>query len=135
MGRPLKMSETVGTVAKDGVIGDTDRAGNQIEVEVFVPGGTEPLTGYIARQKGSKTFVCVNAEGTGRCRLVTTEPAEGEFRITATDSDEETYYVSKISARVATLVPDSGTQFASGARAAWNLDTAEAGVSVVLTSA
>lgn len=138
MGRPLKMSETVNGVAKSGVIGDTDRTGNQIEVEAYIPtvdGGTEPLTGYIVKQKGAKTFVCHNDEGEGRCRLVTETPAAGQMRITAVDSDEGTYYVSKISARVVTLVPNTGTQFASGARVAWNLGTAVEGVSVVLSAA
>ena len=137
MGRPLKMSETVNGVAKSGVIGDTARSGEQIEVEAYIPeadGGTEPLTGYIVKQKGARTFLIENAEGQGRCRLVTDTPAPGEVRITAVDSDGDTYYVSKISARVVTLVPDSGTQFASGARVAWNLDTAVAGVSVTLAS-
>lgn len=138
MGRPLKMSETVGGVAKSGVIGDTARAGAQIEVEAYIPeadGGTEPLAGYIARQVGSRSFRCTTDEGTGKCRLVTGTPGAGEMRITATDSDGDTYYVTKISARVVTLEPDTGTQFASGARVAWNLDTAEEGVSVVLASA
>jgi hypothetical protein len=149
MGRPLKLTETVEGTLKVGAIGNTSQTGNQIQVTAYLPpntstdwisgsGGTAARTSYLLNQKGSKRFTCVNAtDGTGICKLVTTSPAAGEFRMFATDNSGKTYYVSKISGRKATLVQygASGWEFADGASVAWNLTAAETGLSVIITGA
>lgn len=102
----------------------------------FVTGGSNKIAD-IVKQVGSRRYKVQTADGTMVCALVTNgvANAEGEMTITATDSDGGTYYVSKLSSRIATLVADTGTQFEDGARVAWNLDTAVEGVSVSLASA
>jgi hypothetical protein len=51
--------------------------------------------------------------------------------LTATDSDDNTYYVSKITSRYVTLTPNDGTQFTTGQRALWVASGSEVeGVSV-----
>ena len=149
MGRPLKLTETVEGTLKVGALGDTSQTGNQIQVTAYLPpntstdwisgsGGTAARTSYLQNQKGSKRFTCVNAtDGVGICKLVTTSPAAGEFRMFAEDSSGKTYYVSKISGRKATLVQYGvGThEFADGSSVAWNLTAAEATLSVKITGA
>ena len=149
MGRPLKLTETVDGTLKVGAIGNPSQTGNQIQVTAYLPpntstdwisgsGGTAARTSYLAKQKGSKRFVCTNStDGSGICALVVTSPAAGEFRMFAADSGGGTYYVSKISGRKATLKQYGGGtwEFDDGASVAWNLTAAETGVSVVITGA
>ena len=125
MGRPLNKRN----------IGDTAGAGAQIAVAADVDGNGS-AAGYIVAQKGSKRFKVYTAAGTEVCALVAEIPtAAKKFSISATDSAGGTYFVSKISGRTATLVQNTGTQFTSKSKVAWNLSAAELNKSVILAIA
>lgn len=108
MGRPLEKR----------YIGDTTATGSQIQVSAR-PTAAAAANGYIVKQVSAKRFKCTNANGTAVCKLVTSAPAQGEVRITLTDSAGGTYYASKISGRTATVVAGTGTQFATGSKVRW----------------
>ena len=87
----------------------------------------------VIKQSATRRFkVETTAASSGVCTLVTAAPTSGQMTIQATDSAGGTYYVSKITARKVTLVPITGSQFASGATAQWNFTTAVLNVSVVV---
>ena len=140
MGRPLKLAQTVDGNLKvpsantTGTIGDTALAGStQIQFTGFVTSGSAN-TGPANSQKGSKTFNITTSDGTEDLILTAVASgslAEGQCQLTATDSDGDTYYVSKITSRYVTLVPNDGTQFTSGQKALWVASgSEESGVSV-----
>ena len=97
-------------------------------------GGSSAVASDIVKQVGSRRYTVQNAQGTGKVRLVTSSPAAGECRMTATDSAGGTYYVKKLESRTACLLPVTGTQFAEDDHAAWTLDSAEANISVVIAN-
>ena len=108
MGRPLNKR-----VFANAVAGPTAGAS---EIKVNFHNGTAVKEGFIVRQKGSKRFLCSEtgtADTTHLCKLTTGKlPATlvaGEMSISVQGSDAETYGVSKISGRVATLVAPSAT--------------------------
>jgi hypothetical protein len=109
----------------------TDANVNAIGVTAYVSSANNAAD--IVKQTGSKAFKVTTSEGTAECRLVTATPAAiGEMRITATDSASGTYFVTKISGKTCTLTQGTGSQFPTGAKVAWNLDTAVVNASVVL---
>ena len=97
-------------------------------------GGSSAVSSDIVKQVGARRYKVQNAQGTGKVTLVTSAPAAGEMRITATDSDSGTYYVKKLEGRTVTLLPATGTQFAEDQKVAWNLDSAVENVSVVIAN-
>ncbi len=103
MGRPLNKR----------FFGTPTAAGNEIKVDFH--NGTGIKEGYIVRQKGSKKFVCeeIGTAGEFTCTLTTGKLASaltaGEMAITFKMDDSETYQVSKISGRKATLIAPDGT--------------------------
>ena len=98
---------------------------NAITFESYVTGGSNQTDGDIVAQKGSKRFKVTNSDGTEVCTLVTSTPnAAGEMRLTVVDSAGGTYYVSKISARMCTVVQGTGTEFAEGAKVKWSKNAA-----------
>ncbi len=97
-------------------------------------GGSSAVASDIVKQTGARSYRVQNAQGTGKVKLVTSSPAAGECRMTATDSAGGTYYVKKLEARTACLLPVTGTQFVEDQHVAWTLDTAEVGVSVVIAN-
>ena len=128
MGRPLKLAETVAGILKlpaantTGTIGDTALSGStQIQFTGYVTGGSAN-TGYASKQTGSKTFKVTTSDGTEDLLLTAVASgslAAGQCQLTATDSAGGTYYVSKITSRYVTLVPNDGTQWSSGQKALW----------------
>ena len=119
MGRPLNKR----------LFGPPTAAGNEIKVNFH--NGTAVKEGYIVKQKGSKKFVCEEIETAGEftCTLKTgVLPAAlsaGEMAISFKMDDGETYGVSKISGRKATLVAPSatGSNAYDGQSVAWNFST------------
>jgi hypothetical protein len=98
-------------------------------------GGTIYEACDIVKQEGSRSYRVVQVGGSYPgtfCTLVTTTPTAGQMTIQATDSAGGTYYVRKLTGRKAYLVPITGSQFASGTTAQWNLTTAVINVSVVI---
>jgi len=117
MGRPLNKR----------YFGEPTAGGNEIKVDFH--NGTAVVEGHIVRQKGSKKFVVaeIGASDTEyTCTLTTgklmSALVAGEMGITMLMDDSETYQVSKISGRKATLeAPDgTGSNAYDGKSVAWN---------------
>jgi len=120
MGRPLNKR----------YFGEPTAGGNEIKVDFH--NGTSVVEGHIVKQKGSKKFVVaeIGASDTEyTCTLTTgklmSALAAGEMGITFKMDDSETYQVSKISGRKATLVaPDgTGSNAYDGQSVPWNFST------------
>ena len=122
MGRPLNKR----------LFGTPTAAGNEIKVNFH--NGTAVKEGYIVKQKGSKKFVCeeIGTGGEFTCTLTTGKLpaalAAGEMAISFKMDDSETYTVSKISGRKATLSAPTatGTNAYDGKSVPWNFSTSTA---------
>ena len=122
MGRPLNKR----------LFGEPTAAGSEIKVNFH--NGTAVKEGYIVKQKGSKKFVCeeIETEGEFTCVLTTDKLpaalAAGEMSISFKMDDAETYTVSKISGRKATLSAPSatGANAYDGQSVPWNFSTSTA---------
>lgn len=124
-------------VATANVVSLTSSVSDAIFVSAYLlaaDGGSSAVDSDIVKQVGARRYKVQNAQGTGKVKLVVTSPAEGECRMTATDSDSGTYYVKKLESRTACLLPVTGTQFVEDEHVEWTLDTAEEGVSVVIAN-
>ena len=139
MGRPIKLAETVDGNLKTpannttGTIGNTSLSGStqiQFSANTNASSGSAK-SGYATAQKGNKTFKITNADATAECLLVASAASNLQCSLTATDSDAGTYYVSKITSRYVTLVPNTGVQFTSGQRALWVASGSEVSGSAV----
>ena len=123
MGRPLN-KRLFGVAG----VGPT-AAGNEIKVNFH--NGSAVKEGYIVKQKGSKKFVCEEIETAGEftCVLKTgilpAALSAGEMSISFKMDDSETYGVSKISGKKATLVKPSatGSNAYDGLSVPWNFST------------
>ena len=123
MGRPLN-KRLFGVAG----VGPT-ATGNEIKVNFHNGAGVKE--GYIVKQKATKKFVVEEIETPGlfTCTLTTEKlPAallEGEMSISFKMDDEETYTVSKIAGRKATLSAPSatGANAYDGKSVAWNFST------------
>lgn len=73
--------------------------------------------GDVVKQASSRGYIVTTADGTGRCTLVAAAPGEGQVNIFAKDSAGGLYYVTKLTARRATIVKgdQTGAQFTTGA--------------------
>jgi len=126
MGRPLNKR----LFGKAGVGPTAD--GNEIKVNFH--NNTAVKEGYIVKQKGSKRFVCEEIETPGlfTCTLTTgklpANLAAGEMAISFKMDDAETYTVSKISGRKATLSAPTvtGNNTYDGTSVPWNFSTSVA---------
>jgi len=108
---------------------------NAIAFSSYVDGGSNQTDGDIVKQVAARRFKVTNSDGTGTCKLVAATPsAAGEMMISATDSSGKTYYVTKISARKATLTQygAGGHEFTDGTSQKWSFDSAVLNDSVQL---
>ena len=65
--------------------------------------------GDIVKQENTRRYKVITADGTAYCNLVTHTPtAIGQVMMIATDSNNATYYVTKLTAHKATLYPYGG---------------------------
>jgi hypothetical protein len=73
--------------------------------------------GDVVKQASSRGYIVTTADGTGRCTLVAAAPGQGQVNIFAKDSAGGLYYVTKLTARRATIVKgdQTGVQFTTGA--------------------
>lgn len=101
---------------------------NVIATTAWIPtanGGSSGVAGDIVKQVGARRYKVTTAQGTGKCKLVTTTITAGTMTIIATDSKNSTYYVKKLEERLLTLVRNSdggsGFDYATGAKAKWSL--------------
>ena len=79
-----------------------------IAITAFIPeadGGTSAVIGDIIKQTGSRRYRVRTAQGVGTCRLTDDTPAAGQMTIVAEDDEGNTYYVTKLTDRRATVVP------------------------------
>ncbi len=107
---------------------------NGLMCEAQIPGGSDNTAGDIIKQVSDIRYKVRTADGTAVLKLVTSENlADGEMSFRATDSAGGTYFVKKLTARKAVLVPaanvwggvsSAGTQFASGTAAKWTFGSA-----------
>ena len=119
MGRPINKR----------FFGPATAGGNEIKVDFH--NGTAVKEGYIVKQKASKKFVCeeIGTAGLFTCTLTTGKlPAAlvaGEMAISVKGDDGETYGVSKITGRKATIIAHSatGANALDGQSIAWNFST------------
>jgi hypothetical protein len=89
----------------------------------------------IIKQLGARRFKVRTQDGTRAFNLVARTPAAaGEMAIAATDSANGTYWVKKISGRTATVIQNTGTEFANGAKVRWTLDSATLNTTVRITN-
>jgi hypothetical protein len=115
---------------------------NGIKCEAQIGAGAEVTTGDIIKQVSGRRYTVQTSGGVGVCTLVTTEAKDdNQMSIRATDSDGNTYFVAKLTARLAVLVPAAnvhggtttiGSQFASGTPAKWTFGAAVAGTTVTI---
>ena len=130
-------SGTLGTLTLTASLIAASTTPDAITVSAFLAvadGGASAVASDIVKQVGSRRYKVQNAQGTGKVKLVTSAPAAGECRLTATDSAGGTYYVKKLESRTACLLPDTGTQFAEDDHVQWTLDSATVDVSVVIAN-
>ena len=123
--------------ASANVVSLTSSVSDAITASAFLAtadGGSSAVASDIVKQVGARRYTVQNAQGTGKVRLVTSVPAAGEMRITATDSAGGTYFVKKLESRTAPLLPGTGTQFVEDQQVAWSLDSAVINVSVVIAN-
>lgn len=74
MGRPVKR-DINGTL----VFGTAATTDAGIVVSARIPGATEAKDGYIASQRGARSYQVTNADGTGQCVLVSEITAAGQM--------------------------------------------------------
>ena len=96
-------------------------AANSFLSTAWVAGALSASAADIEKQVSGRRYKVTTGDGTSVCKLVAGAPAEGEMNLTATDSAGGTYYVTKVTARRATLVQNTGTQFANGDSVKWTL--------------
>jgi hypothetical protein len=90
----------------------------------------------IVKQKGFNGYYVKTAEGNAICYLQAATPtAVGQMTINATDSAGGTYWVTKLTAHKATLVPNTGTQFTANTAVQWTLSAPTVNVSVKIDNA
>lgn len=73
MGRPVK-SDVLGTL----VFGDYATTSAGIKVSARIPGFSTAKAGYIEKQVGARSYKITNADGTGKCLLVSSITDEGQ---------------------------------------------------------
>ena len=115
---------------------------NGIKCEAQISAGSEVTTGDIIKQVSGRRYTVQTSDGTAVCNLVTTEAKDAnQMSIKATDSDGNTYFVAKLTARLVVLVPAAnvhggtttiGSQFASGTTAKWTFGAAVASTTVTI---
>lgn len=129
---------TQGTLTATAVL--TTSNPNAITNSSFVPaanGGSSAVAGDIVRQVNTRSYKVTTAQGTGICKLVAAAPTAGQMTIAATDANGSTYYVTKLTARKATLtrnVVNGSFLFATDSTAQWGF-AAAAGLVVQIANA
>ena len=125
---------TIVLTTDSGNVGSSTNQENAIVAYAYVTGNN--LIADIKKQVSGRRYKVTTSEGTLTCKLVTdgVANAAGEMTITATDANGNTYYVSKLTAHLATLVrlvDDGGDEdwvYATGARAPWSFAAASGSV-------
>lgn len=132
MGRPINKK----------FFGVPTAGGNEIKVDFH--NGSAVTEGYIVKQLGSKKFrvAAIGTPGTKYDRFLTTGKLASaltgtEMAITVKGDDAETYQISKIAGRKATIItPDgTGSNALSGTSIAWNFSASNSDTAVQVEEA
>ena len=112
---------------------------NAIAFTSYLTTGTQAVTGGdIMKQEASRRYLVNNSEGIGQVKLVAKDDlAAGQMNLIATDGAGSTFYVTKLTARKATVIGRTGTSTAvvtSGASVGWTLGVATGTTQVTLAS-
>lgn len=120
---------------------------NAITISAYLPttaatglisggGGVAAKNGDIQKQVNKTRYVVENADGVGKVRLVAAAPAAGEANIIALDSDNNEYYVIKLTRHRVTLVQKTlvgaSYQFSNNQSTEWTFGSAVAGQKVTV---
>ena len=102
---------------------------NSIAALSYIPTGSAArANGDIVKQEASHRYLVRNSDGLGQCILTaTTTLIPGTMNIVATDANGSTYFVTKLTSRLATLTRKamvSSYVYATGDRARWTIDSA-----------
>jgi hypothetical protein len=126
---------TTGTTASF-TVSLTDTNENGIAVSAWVPGDNQARVADAVKQVSSTRYRVATSAGAGVCKLVPNAPAgERQMSIIAEDSAGDTYFVTKLTSRRATIVADTGTQFDNDTSVGWSLLAAIAGTTVKIRNA
>ena len=112
---------------------------NALAFTSYLTTGTQAVAGGdIMKQEASRRYLVRNSEGVGQVKLVAADDlAAGQMNLIATDGAGSTFYVTKLTARKATVVGRTGTSTAvvtSGASVGWTLGVATGTTQVTLAS-
>jgi hypothetical protein len=111
---------------------------NALAFTSYLTTGSNAVTGGdILKQEASRRYLVSNSEGVGQVKLVASGTlAAGQMSLIATDGSGATFYVTKLTARKATLVNRTSTSTAvvTGATAGWTLGAATGTNQVTLSS-
>lgn len=133
MGRPVKKS----SLHEIYITAKTTSGGSAQKVVGGNPTGIKTWTNGIVKQETSRGYFVQTGYGSARCRLVAKDnPGFEEATIIATDSSNNTYWVTKLTGHLALLTQKeligSEWEFASGKDVEWTFGTAELGVKVTI---
>jgi hypothetical protein len=118
-----------------GAVGSATNQENAILMTARLNGGSA-TTVDIIKQVGSHRYKVTDGTRTGIVQLKSSvATAAGEGSIRAVDSAGGTYFVTKLTSRLAVVTRGTGTQFANGARVRWTFGTPTANVSVKVDNA
>jgi hypothetical protein len=118
-----------------GSVGSSTYEENAILMTARLTGGSA-TTVDIIRQVSTNRYKVTDGTRTGIVKLkssVATAAGEGSVRLL--DSDNGTYFATKITAHKVTITRGTGTAFATGASVKWNMTAAVAGDSLLIDNA
>jgi hypothetical protein len=134
----ITLPATTGTTATFTVSLTTAAVQNALAFTSYLTTGSNAVTGGdILKQEASRRYLVQNSEGVGQVRLTASGTlAAGQMSLIATDGSGATFYVTKLTARKATLVNRTSTSTAvvTGATAGWTLGAATGTNQVTLAS-
>jgi hypothetical protein len=134
----LASPTTTGTSASFTVALTTAAVQNALAFTSYLTTGSNAVaSGDILKQQSSRRYLVQNSEGRGQVRLVASDTlAAGQMNLIATDGSGATFYVTKLTARKATLVNRTSTSTAvvTGATAGWTLAAATGTNQVTIAS-
>jgi len=134
----ITLPATTGTTASFTVTLTTAAVQNALAFTSYLTTGSNAVTGGdILKQQSSRRYLVQNSEGRGQVRLVASGTlAAGQMSLIATDGSGATFYVTKLTARKATLVNRTSTSTAvvTGATAGWTLGAATGTNQVTIAS-
>jgi hypothetical protein len=122
-----------------GAVGSATNQENAIVIRAKIDSEATVRIGDIIKQSSSRRYKVKTSDGTAVCKLVADDtPALREAYIKATDDNGNTYYVTKLTARRATLTQwannESTWLFATGDSAPWTF-TSTANGRVIIENA